>query len=212
MDDARGIIVTTPLMIDFDEMPKIKAVGCCDICTVLVDVFGGVWSFGGCEYGELGLGYTNYETSTPEIISDIPPIREVFCGQYQTILIDFNGNVWACGNRRAVGLKLGKNNDISASIPEQVTELPPILYASSGFENTIYLDYNYHIWLVGYNIKGQLGLADNQTIFHPQQLSQEVFTGVLVGETHVILVDNSGFVFSAGDNTQGQRAHQALAD
>lgn len=205
VDDSNAVINATPYTLDFPHI--IKNVGCCDSSTFIVDELGGVWSFGGCESGELGLGVDRYYgVINPEKIENIPAIRDIFCGVYQVLMIDYEGNVWGCGNKRSMGLEVLDGIE-NANTPQKIDGLPPILVVSSGLGNTLYLDHKYHVWGAGYR-GDQLHMFDatdnTNTISPPKMYPDAHFVGIKMGERHIILVDDNGVVYSVGNNNFGQ--------
>ena len=98
------------------EIPlqNIVGVSCGQSHIVCVDIEGTVFSFGGNSYGQLGVSTDSLlTTSVPQLITGIPPCKQVACGESFTMLLSDSGNVYSFG-RNAFG-QLGIGNDFQSN-------------------------------------------------------------------------------------------------
>jgi len=119
-----GELGLSPNIINKSNLPiplknfKVKQVSTGLEFTIFIDIDDNVWSFGYNRFGQLGIGYfytrikpilTNESTSilhleAPQVSTDIPtPIlglkaQQVATGQFHTLLIDLDNNVWSFGH------------------------------------------------------------------------------------------------------------------
>ena len=74
--------------------------------SLFIDSSSNVWSFGGNQYGQLGLREVPKQ-NIPEKIHNLSEIISVSAGSHHSIFLDKNGNVFACGDNRHGQLGLG---------------------------------------------------------------------------------------------------------
>ena len=161
-DHGRGTNRNNPTLIL--SIPPIKNISAGGNHSLLLDVNGGVWSFGYNRNGQLGLGdKTNRDK--PNLIPDILPIKDISGGRCHSILLDVNGSVWSFGYNGYGQLGLGDHGrGTNRNNPTRVPGIPPIKKVSGGRYHSILLDINGDVWSFGSNVDGQLGLGDHGII------------------------------------------------
>jgi alpha-tubulin suppressor-like RCC1 family protein len=87
-------------------------------------------------------------------------------GEYHTILIDLENNIWTFGDNRCGQLGIG--NYIDKNIPTQILNLKVKQVSVGGY--TILIDIEDNIWAFGVNFNGQLGLVDFEDRNIPTQI------------------------------------------
>jgi alpha-tubulin suppressor-like RCC1 family protein len=91
--------------------------------TVIIDIDDNVWSFGLNEYDQLGIDDKfKYVIDKPMQIPMLKA-RQVSAGDYHTMLIDLNDNLWAFGNNTYDQLGLGDIQDVHVPIPTQIPNI-----------------------------------------------------------------------------------------
>ena len=107
----------------------------------------------------------------PTQIPSLPCIQSVDCGDYHTICLGVNGNLFSFGYNDFGQLGIGKPKEIVmfAKDPQQVN-LPPILQISCGSSFTLCLDESGFIHSFGINTEGQLGLGHTTNVDSPQRI------------------------------------------
>lgn len=75
--------------------------------TIIKDLDGNFWTFGGNGYGKLGLGHKN-DVKVPTKITSLANVHSIICQKYSNIFIDTNGECFASGtiNGRTVPIKI----------------------------------------------------------------------------------------------------------
>ena len=121
---------------------------------VLIKNDGTVWALGDNEKGKLGIGPRSSYTLTPVCIMDLHNIVAVDAGQYHSIVLDKDGNVYTWG-WNDLG-QIGNGEKGEATIPYKV---PGIIAKSifAGGSQTFIIDAGGDIWAWGYDESGQLG-------------------------------------------------------
>jgi alpha-tubulin suppressor-like RCC1 family protein len=68
--------------------------------SALITTSGDLYTFGSGSYGKLGQGNSSdhWEPTLVEFFSQQKlKIKDVVCGKYQTLILDQEGGLWACG-------------------------------------------------------------------------------------------------------------------
>ena len=99
---------------------------------------GTLWSCGLNNYGQLGLGDDYNRTTFTQVTTNINDIKEIYCGDYHTIILENDGTLWGCGYNEYGQLGLGDttnrttftqittNTDNIKSFPNQY-DIPTII-------------------------------------------------------------------------------------
>ena len=134
--------------------------------SLFLDSEGNVYSVGGNEFGQLGLGH-NRNQNVLNKISNIPPIKIISCVGPSCYLIDFEGNLWIFGYN--IYGQLGFVDEISINTPKinSVKDVQQISYGSCGFHFFAKNSQN-QIFATGCNYHGQLGTGDTQSVLTPK--------------------------------------------
>ena len=180
---------------------------------VILDENGEVWTAGSNQYGALGttenrgssyLGVDTFKKVT--VGSGSVKIKAVAAGKYHTILIDENGGVWMAGQNSDGQF----GSEPLASINSEFKKVDglnsvKIIGAAGGDIHTILLDENGSVWTAGSNVYEQLGreTADNKSSTFEKVtsgISGVKITAIAAGSSHSVLLDESGNVWTAGNN------------
>ena len=129
--------------------------------TLLLTLEGNIYSFGDNEHGELGLNDNNImETNTPTLIRNIPEIRRIECGDYHSICIDVNNDLWLFGGN-SYG-QLGVGNTKHKYTPIKHPTLSNIMDISSRGYSTFIKTLDQKIFAFGANEHLHLGIETNK--------------------------------------------------
>ncbi len=179
--------------------------------TVLLDIYGEVWTFGHNGCGQLGYTTSDSYNSTPQKIPGVAGISAIAAGGYHTVLLDTAGRVLTFG-MNTYG-ELGYSNNINTSnanpFPMFVTTSTQVKAIAAGDNHTVLLDSDGCVWTFGSNEYGQLGDIRNSLIKAPNPTPTTVdstgdITSIAAGGRQTMLIDNSGVVWSCGSNYYGQ--------
>ena len=187
---------------------KAKYVSCGNSHTVLIDMNNNVWSFGFNKHGQLGLGdNVSRNAKTLQVHLEEPTkingikAKSVSCGEFHTILIDMNNNVWAFGYNTFGQLGLGDNTN--RNVPTKINGIKA-KYVSCGENHTLLIDLNNNVWVFGSNDNGQLGLGDNINKYVPTKINGIKAKYVSCGENHTVIIDMDNNILAFGYNEFGQ--------
>lgn len=188
--------------------------------TFIIDASGNLWACGRNNYGQLGdknstSSYPGNITSLKKIeVSSGVKFKAVAAGDCHALLLDESGNVWTSGYYE--NGRLGRSYDKNANcfLFEKVTltenDKPVTMTAiAAGFDFSLLLNSNGHVWACGENSGGQLGLgssSDGQSTFTriTGDAANTTFIAISAGYGHSILLDENHNVWVAGDAASGR--------
>ena len=112
-------------------------------------------------FGQLGTGNkTNF--NVPQKILEIPPVVSVDCGEFHTLIITNDSNLWSCGYNNYGQLCLGNQED---QLKPQKTLFSNISKIFASFFHSLFQNNKGEIFSCGNNEYGQCGLGHFN---HPQ--------------------------------------------
>ena len=171
--------------------------------TVSVSNDGIVYSFGSNDEGQLGLGYyTEDFIFTPSPISNLPKIKQVTCGGYYTICVDYEGYLWSFG-RNEYG-QLGIGNRTSHNTPQKIEGISLAQSVSCGSYHTLIITNDSNLWSFGNNESGQACLETRNSFDFPQQTKFSNVKKISTGAFHSFFQNNIGEIYGCGANSYGQ--------
>jgi alpha-tubulin suppressor-like RCC1 family protein len=151
---------------------------CGDVHTIVLNNKGDLYSFGGCTFGQLGLGSIDRMPvdldkypymPIPQKIEGIPSISLISCGDSHSIAVDVNGKIWAWGSAASGQLGIDNSNlpkDMDGTpyqpIPILISFLKnqKILSVACGESHTLVLAEGDILYSFGTGACGQLGYPD----------------------------------------------------
>ena len=114
--------IITPLKTSFSNITKISA-GYSH--SLFQNDKGEIFACGYNDDGECGLGHFNHPQITPSLILNLPSkVVDFVCGNYQSIFLDSEGNVYSVGNNGYGELGLGHNT--IQNVLSKIPNIPPI--------------------------------------------------------------------------------------
>ena len=164
----------TPSLI-LDVPSNIVQFVCGSSQSLFLDSEGNVFSVGGNEYGQLGLGH-NRNQNVLNKIPNIPPIKVISCVLASCYLIDFEGNFWTFGLNTKGQLGHGdKTNKNTPKIIPTLKYIQQISYGSRGFQ-FFAKNSQHQIFATGNNDYGQLGTGGTQSLSIPKEINSQYST------------------------------------
>lgn len=175
--------------------------------TVALGSDGRAYSWGDNSDGQIGNG-SSAQAISPAVAAMPTGIRfvQVAAGDYHSLAIDSDANVWAWGlNQQG---QLGNNSTTNSSRPVKV-QLPAGVKAvevAGGWQNSAVVGSDGVIYAWGDNSEGQLGNNSTTDSWKPVPVAMPAgvsFTNVAVGQYHTVALDSNGDVWAWGNNDFG---------
>ena len=177
-----------------------------------------VYACGFNNWGQLGIGSSENQT-TLQLMIDLPTsVSNISCGALYTIILFDNNTVYSCGDNQYGQLcqfnvfnTLIFNNMI---LPTNLNPGVVPIKVACGFYHTVVLFSDGSVYACGYNVYGQLGINKNyQQILQENILTQMVdsnnilITGAIniaCGAYYTVVLFTDGSVYACGQNSNGQ--------
>ena len=178
---------------------------------------------------ELWMGRMN--VTIPLLLSTVPAIQQVACGDYHTLLLTVDGEVLSCG-ANCCG-QLGHGSLRSSNLPRRVEALASkdIVKVACGSEHSVAVERGGSVWVWGRNIHGQLGNLEHQLHLKPPHYARQLSPVKMVfepampsgpvrqvacGRDHTVVLFENGELWGCGHNfvfqlgiEHGQNAYHA---
>ena len=193
--------------------------------TAAVDDAGNLYTAGDNLRGQLARTLDFYvdEDSVLTKVSTSAKTIDVALGVDHIVVLDENGEVWTagCNQYGALGIDENAGKYWYGTQIETLRKVTvgdgsvKIRAVAAGQYHTILIDENGGVWTAGYNSDGQLGRSENvnsgtpNTVFKKAEgLDNVKIVGASGGTAHTVLLDESGNVWTAGNNLHGQLGRQ----
>jgi alpha-tubulin suppressor-like RCC1 family protein len=160
---------------------------------------GSLLGTGANEYGQLGLGHENNQTSVQSILTS--GVRHVAAGYGHTLFVKTDGSLWG----------MGRNDDGQLGLGDQVNRNQPTRILSSGVEqvaagvhHTLIIKTDGSLWVMGSSANGQLGTGGTGLSLLPTKLENGGVIQVSAGCDHSLFIRNDGSLWGMGNNNFGE--------
>ena len=157
----------------------------------------------------------------PLLLSSLPPIQQVACGDYHTLFLTRDSRVLACGANCCGQLGLGSQASSAEREPQIVAALAgkEIVSIACGSEHSVAVERGGVVWVWGRNIHGQLGNMAHQLHYRPPDFPKEATPVKMVfdplpppvevrqvacGRDHTVVLFEDGQVWGCGHNFRFQ--------
>jgi alpha-tubulin suppressor-like RCC1 family protein len=160
---------------------------------------GSLWAWGSNYHGQLGLGKALTTVNQPTKIQNSHSFIQISAGNYITMAVDSNGEVWYFGDFSHECVR----NIVYT--PKRVESLREIKSVSCGSCFWVALGYSGKLWSFGANDEGNLGLGDFTDRLIPCKMKRlKNIVQIASGFSHSLILDTDGCVWSFGRNNYGQ--------
>ena len=173
--------------------------------SVGIDNTGQVWGWGYNYNGELGDNSKAQKLTPVSIMGTKKTFCAIGIGNYHSIGLDKNGQVWGWGNN-GYG-RLGNNSDSNQCTPVSILGVKKTFCAiAGGSHHTMGIDKNGQVWGWGFNGQGQLGNNSTAQKMTPVSIlgTKKTFCKIYSGAYLSLAIDNYGQLWSWGTNNYGQ--------
>ena len=196
---------TTFTQITTNIVNDVKSVYCGYSYTFILKNDGTLWGCGYNGYGSLGLGDNTDRNTFTQITANTDNIKEIYCGNYHTLILENDGTLWGCSYNGYGGLGLGDTAH-RYTFTQITTNTDNIKDVYCGGSYTIILKNDGTLWGCGENSYGQLGLGDtaNRNTFTQITANTDNIKEIYCGENHTFILKNDGTLWSCGLNNYGQ--------
>ena len=127
---------------------------------VCLDIEGNVFTIGENSFGELGSGLElRYSHELQKV--NLPPIKQIACGNYFTVCISDEGELYSFGRNYYGQLGHGNTDDIDC--PKRIESLKDVEFVECGAGFVICKTSNNEIYSWGSNEYGQLGIGNTSS-------------------------------------------------
>ena len=190
------------------DLPLIKQISCGGNFSICLSEDGDLFSFGFCDYGQLGLGNTE-NSNYPQKISSLKDIDMVECSCDYVICKSISNDVYVWGRndngQLGLGMTLNQNLPIKCeSWPQNIVDI------KCGYAHTLILTSSQEVYSCGNNYNGQLGRkTENNFIFNISSSFKKIeelseIMRIECGNFHSMCIDNYDNLFVFGHNNYGQ--------
>jgi alpha-tubulin suppressor-like RCC1 family protein len=155
---------------------KIKNIYCGANHNIILNENNEVYVCGYNNYGQLGLNHYFNINVYEKLEHNFGKIKNIFCGEYHSIILNENNEIYVCGRNEYGQLGLGdnKNRYTYINLDYNLGKIKNIY--CGGYHNIILNEYN-ELFVCGKNEFGQLGLSDNnnRNIYTKLDLPFDIF-------------------------------------
>ena len=178
--------------------------------SLAIDNSGQLWTWGQNYYGQLGdgtggnLDEDDYK-NTPTKISEGKIFTSVAACIGHILAIDNSGQLWAWGWNEYSQLGDGTTGG-NKTTPTKIKEGTIFTSVAAGFFHSLAIDNSGQLWAWGSNSSGQVGDGTIENIKNtPTKIKEGTkFITVAAGWNHSLAIDNSGQLWTWGQNNDGQ--------
>ena len=168
--------------------------------SLFLDSEGSVWVCG----SHVGLNSTFH----PSIIPDIKPMQSIFAGYNNSMLIDDKNMVWSVGDNTRGQLGIGFRCNESPPIIISHPSFPPIQSISMSASNSLFLDFEGHVWVCGYlgdlttHLRLSVDLEEDKIALVPAQILEPTsIQAIANGDMQMIFLDEEGKIWFCSSAT-----------
>lgn len=198
--------VDLPVKITTTSDPQFMTVSAGYDHSLALDVHGGLWSWGGNFSGQVGNGNkgNNQDVLSPTqvSVSGNPVFTDVKAGQYNSLALDIEGNLWGWGQEFATSF--------DTPVPTQLTDVEQgdrrFVRIAAGYDHALAVDQEGKLHSWGNNVAGELGHGDTTDRNTPTQITvqgQPSFIRVTAGANFSVALDTNGTLWTWGKDDYG---------
>src|SRR3990167_1619540 len=142
--------------------------------------------------GELGIGADYLFAFKPIKLEVESRIVSVATGDFHTLLLDENGDVFTCG-------RTPNQNQQSIYYLEKMQGIPLMIAVFGGIQRAFLIDAEYNLWVMGDNCYSTLAMYDTYKPVPVQIAGPANIKQVSSGPYQTLFLDRDGTVWSCGE-------------
>jgi alpha-tubulin suppressor-like RCC1 family protein len=209
-------IISIPTMIDDSEMSEIMAVSAGTFHSLFLNVNGQVFGCGNYMHNNKRMTRSEYLSSRHKEYLRIPTLIDtqglgtmiaVSAGGEHSLILNFQGQVFSFGANNVGQLGLGHLNPQSTPTLIESSVIGVIVAISAGSSHSLVLNSQGQVFGFGNNVCGQIGLGSLRVVRSPKLIDHPEIGRIVAissGESHNLIMNQQGQVFSFGNNELGQ--------
>ena len=184
----------------------VKEVVCGGSHTFILKNDGSVWCCGLNNWGQLGLGTSDYNAHSTftQVTNDV---KQIACGNQHTFILKNDGSVWSCGNNYTGALGLNDTTDRTTFTQVTTNINNDVKQIACGSSHTFIIKNDGSVWSCGRNNNGRLGLGDTTQRNTFTKVTTNINNDVkqiACGSSHTFILKNDGSIWACGYNSSGQ--------
>ena len=188
--------------------------------TIILKNDGTLWASGVNNYGNLGLGHTNWTFQFTQIQKDnlgntinFSNVKKITGGEYNTVCLLEDGTVYVWGRNINGQLGVGHTNNVLS--PTKVTffeDKSKVIDVWTMNSSVAFLLENGEVYVSGSNTYGQFGNGTRNDSNVPVKANIEDVKEIIAGGNHIVAITNGNSVWSWGAGGQGQLGNAKIGD
>ncbi|NVN97721.1 MAG: RCC1 repeat- and reductase domain-containing protein [Geobacteraceae bacterium] len=193
-----------PVMVP--DLRKVMAVAAGATHSVALLRDGTVWTWGGNEAGQLGIGNrmgSKIGSPQPVQVDGLRDVIAIASGRNHVVALKKDGTVWSWGSNFSG--QLGLDSGGTADQPVQTAHLDGVIAITAGAFHTAALKKDGTVWSWGFNGNGQLGNGTCENYNIPVKVAGlGSVVAIAAGNQHTVALQNDGTAWAWGSNHASQ--------
>lgn len=177
-----------------------------------IDQDGAVWSWGGNFFHQLGQDVDQGDHFPPAQLSGLNHIVDLIAGGGHSAARDSEGTIWVWGGNWGGQLGLGHQQEVSS--PTQLAGSWGVVDLAGTSNHKLFVSWDGTLHIQGSNHGGLFGTAAEILPYSDDPYAISGLPAVVRVESsnhHILALDDSGTIWSWGNNSQGQLGREADA-
>ena len=127
--------------VQIPNLPPIEKISVKYNHSLALDEDGCVWGFGWNAHGQLAGCTVSVNVNIPAKFESLPKIQAIAAGYNHSLFLDFEGDVWGCGE-----LSVPNSETSLVNRPFKIENIPKIIQISCGSRFSLLLDFENNVW------------------------------------------------------------------
>src|SRR3990167_4149371 len=132
------------------NFPKVEMLSFSPSHILFLDENQAVYALGDNSLGRCGFPFNVYELTTPTLLENLPPIKQIQTGASHSVLLDVEGCVWTFGGKGEGQLGRKKEDTSPNHVPTKIEYLPKIVKIMCGAFSSMAVDEEGIVYACGF--------------------------------------------------------------